>query len=251
MHPEVVHISAGKKILTFFKHLSRKPNSVWGEPAIRAGPAPYFGAGRQAKVGASPVVGKTKVSKGGANPACDSLEAKEHTRLTVFLCKAPHFVDVAMLEYLKALFAFLDPAVRAQKQISHAAREAAEVERCLEKGIDALLTEKVRLLKKATALPARKREDFRETMDTHFTHLAEQMKERFSPLNWVFKAIDAAAKTPDLGNAHYIRAQVARQHAVATALRQHAMHVVSDLQLTLDRFLSEEQPHAEMSPETA
>lgn len=68
MHPEVVHISASKKILTFFKRLSRKPNSVWGEPAIRAGRTPYFGAGRQAKVGASSVAGKTKVPKGGTQP---------------------------------------------------------------------------------------------------------------------------------------------------------------------------------------
>lgn len=156
-----------------------------------------------------------------------------------------------MLEYLKALFAFLDPAVRAQKQISHAAREAAEVERCLEKSIDALLTEKVRLLKKAATLPARKREDFRETMDERFTQLSEQMKERFSPLNWVLKAIDAAAKTPDLGNAQYIRAQVARQQAIAVALRQSALHTVSELQLNLDRFLSEEMPQTELAAETA
>ena len=156
-----------------------------------------------------------------------------------------------MLQYLKALFAFLDPAIRAQKEISHATREAAAVERCLEKGIDQLLSEKIRLLKKASALPKREREDFRETMDAHFTCLANQMKDRFSPLNRVFEALATASKAPDLNSASYIRSQISQQQAIASSLSQNAINTVGELQLTLDQCLCAQQTHGALDTSAA
>lgn len=146
-----------------------------------------------------------------------------------------------MLDVLRNLFSYFSPVARLERKQADARAAIHKLEEDVEKAIDGILSEKVRLLKKLEKLPASSRDLLRENCNKGFGTLARNSKDRQRAVETLTKAFDGALKTNDHSPFDYLIVLAAKEQSELAGLKATASQVSSALHQSYDRTIAQSQ----------